>query len=91
MVPSVGRIVHYFPGKHDIAAKVNGNGDNDPVAAVVVRAWVDGHPNPERASINIRLLLDSCDGGGTPVRTSVIHREVAVTSDSSFRNCGFKT
>jgi hypothetical protein len=65
--PSVGRIVHYFPGEYDKDACANGNGPNDPVAAVVVRVWSD-------TTLNLRLLLDSHgnpDDGGTPVRTSV--------------------
>ena len=66
--PSVGRIVHYFPGPHDPSACVNGN--DDPVAAVVVRAWSDD-------CLNLRLLLDYTANEGCPSRTSVQRRGVA--------------
>lgn len=68
--PTVGRIVHYFPGPHDAPACVNGNGADDPVAAVVVRAWGDD-------CVNLRLLLDFTSNDGCPIRTSVQRRGAA--------------
>ena len=84
MIPTVGRIVHYFPGKHDTDAKANGLGANDPVTAVIVRAWVDGCPEPEVATLNLRLLLDSTSKDPTPCRTSIVHRSKKYDDDAAF-------
>ena len=68
--PSVGRIVHYFPGVNDPAACANGLAGSDPVAAVIVRVWSD-------STLNLRLLLDCVStGDGTPIKTSVQRRDL---------------
>lgn len=67
MTPTVGRIVHYFPGPNDVPAHTNGLGADDPIAAVVVRVWSEH-------TVNLCVLAD---GPYFHWRTSVQHADVA--------------
>lgn len=71
MTPTIGRVVHYFPGENDAAGQSNGNKADDPVAAVITRVWsdvcvnltvlLDDHPPVVRSSV---LLAGSGTGSG---------------------------
>lgn len=67
--PTVGRIVHLFPGNAK-NLQSNGLGPDDPVAAVIVRVWGGGlYP-----TLNLMALVD----GTSPVWvTSVQHASSA--------------
>lgn len=61
--PSVGRIVHYQPGDHELAAMSEGGNPIESgtwLAAVVVRVWSD-------TCVNLRVFTD---GPSTPWVTS---------------------
>lgn len=70
MTPTIGRIVHLYPGENAKHLHFNGNGPNDPIAAVVVRVWSND-------CVNLMALVD----GQAPVWvTSVQRRGVAGTN-----------
>lgn len=46
MVPTVGRIVHLYPGPHRPDLCCNGNGLQDPVAAVMSECGATPTPPP---------------------------------------------
>lgn len=74
MTPTIGRIVHYFPGTNDAEARSNGVKVDEPVAAVIVRVWSD-------ATVNLQVITDC--GPGVLARTSVQHKDVRPESSES--------
>lgn len=63
MTPTVGRIVHVYPGNRaDLIS--NGLGPEDPVAAIVTRVWGPG----DSPSINVVAFVD----GPAPVWSTSI-------------------
>ncbi len=63
MTPTVGRIVHLFPGENAPHLESNGNGPNDPIAAVIVRVWSDD-------TVNLMAILD----GEAPIWVCSVQR-----------------
>jgi hypothetical protein len=63
MTPTIGRIVHLFPGIHATHLHTNGNGPNDPIAAVIVRVWNDD-------LVNLMALVD----GPAPIWVTSVNR-----------------
>jgi hypothetical protein len=66
MTPSIGRIVHLFPGTNAKHLWSNGNRADDPIAAVIVRVWDD-------ETVNLMVLLD----GESPIWVTSVRRTAA--------------
>lgn len=62
MIPTVGRIVHFFPGDN-ADHQSNGNGPNDPIAAVITRVWNDD-------MVNLMVFVD----GPAPIWVTSVMR-----------------
>lgn len=75
--PTVGRIVHVFPGPRTDLCR-NGLGPQDPIAAIVVRVWGAGASSV--AAINACAIVD---GLGVEWVTSVPH--ASNTTPDGFR------
>lgn len=74
-LPRIGTTVHYFPGEHDTDAHSNGLGADDPIAAVITRAWGDH-------CVNLTILPDN---GGPTTRSSVMEEGSTGTASTGRR------
>ena len=63
MTPTIGRIVHVFPGENT-QWHFNGNGANDPIAAIITRVW-------NNDSINVIAFPDA----STPLPLTSVNRK----------------
>lgn len=66
-LPSVGRIVHFFPSVNDIQAR---DGDVEFVAAVVVKSW-------EHHRCDLRIFTATEEGGRWTLRKEIPHKSKA--------------